>query len=173
MLCLAGSLSSANTTCSCFYELATSFPFPLCLVRCCKSLKGDTRPFVQERTYSIYTSKKIFYSDKNRPRPDTLNPFFDSLILLQLVQEAFNECLLDIGHRFGESIKKNSVNSCSSRSCLAREWGHEWINVTAAGRNCDRNNFRVLQGHRGTSNPSTKSSWKRWPQRLAWTYEEG
>lgn len=106
MLCLAGSLSSANTTCSCFYELATSFPFPLCLVRCCKSLKGDTRPFVQERTYSIYTSKKIFYSDKNRPRPDTLNPFFDSLILLQLVQEAFNECLLDTGHCFGESIKK-------------------------------------------------------------------
>lgn len=55
MLCLACSPSSAETTYSCFYELVTSLPFPFCLVTCCKSLKRDSRPFVLERTYSMYT----------------------------------------------------------------------------------------------------------------------
>lgn len=55
MLCLACSASSAETTYSCFYELATSLPFPFCLVTCCKFLKRNTRSFVLERTYSMYT----------------------------------------------------------------------------------------------------------------------
>ena len=112
-----------------FLLLGTGHQFPVsfCLVRCCDSLKGDARPFL-ERAFSIYTEKKASFTVTRVNSGHTWDPFTFA-ILSQFIQEALHECLLDTRHSVRESIKQSvtSGSSGSSQSGQRRGRGQKML----------------------------------------------